>query len=709
MVALSAAATLSACAGGHASARVQAGASAGHSPAAAVRSAALPARRQTTSESWLGPLMVSGRQPGLFALDPNGGSTTLFDCVPGLCLDGDGEGYLYGTTDPAAGDWTRSPLPSDDFADVSCASASFCAAVTDTRALRVRVSAQPVSGPWSAPVQLNAHEGDDASISCPAVGECLLLGPGRLLYDSAAVTTAGSWRHFTLPRPESVLSCPATNLCFAATPDFGSTLVSTDPTAGPSAWTRAAPPLAGNLPSCASATACALVTPAGDIYTSSAPAQPGSWHLVYREPQVRVLPDLDPGPVACTAPARCIAVTRTGRIFYTDDLTGGRGAWHLGSRLLNPLNTDMSDASADCAGSTCIVQTNSDATHAIVAPSRPSSWRTSQLTSSGTALLDVDCPSTTLCVADDSAGRVQVTQAPTAGGQWTALSLAQPILDVTCGSPTACAAVGRRGALLVSASPAAGHGAWAPVAVADRIAAVSCPRSGFCAAIASDGRTYTSTVPGHAWAWTRHPVLAGWRSAPKVRPTVSCWSAHGCVIAGDGAVWSSRNPGSPHAVWRRTVVPAAAASLSLACPSARRCLARTAVASLRHTPALTGSDVVSRSPRWSARRAQAGLVRCFGERMCADILHARGFVHDQVRFNVDGGKGRFVRTFDSGIESDEPPSFVSLDGVACVPGRFCVITTGDGSVFVGRPGPHRCTFYDGADISCRAAEVAETG
>ncbi len=662
---------------------------------------------------WQGPLMVSGDHPGaLFAQDPNG-TAQFWGCAPGLCLLGDGDGYMYDSVQPASGTWTRSSLPvTPPMYDVACASASFCGGIVDVgHGIRVSSSTDPTTA-WSRPVTI-ARGAEAETIACPAAEECIVLtGAGELLW-SDSVTVASSWHHAALAGARGDassigLACSGTGLCFARDA-HGGTLVSTDPTAGASAWTAAGPPLSGNLPACASPQLCTFVTTAGQVYASTSPARAGSWQLQYQEPKPPTESPSTPGPLACSAPARCVGLGRDGRFLYSDDPAGGHGAWHQVGPALSGEAVIADESVSGCAGpDDCVIQTADDRTRVLVDPADPASWRTTSVAAPASGLDQLQCAGPALCVAVDAHGELQTSTAPLSGEPWTAVRLTQPVADAVCGSAELCAAVGRQGGLLVSGSPAGGTSAWRTVGgVVDRISAVACRGARFCAAVAADGRTYSSVDPLSVHGWRRHGPLPGFTAADRASAAISCVSRSACVITAGASVWSSRDPAAARSAWRRTALPVAPGPLSLTCPSTALCLARTSVGSRQHRDALVGHDPFSTASHWSARPGATGMIHCFGRHLCAEAIQPVRYERDAVLVNGHDGRGRWTVTFGSSIESDEPPYFVALNDVACVPDRFCLIATDAGAIIAGRFGPGRCMIYGGNDIGCRAVQMTD--
>ena len=171
---------------------------------------------------------------------------------------------------------------------------------------------------------------------------------------------------------------------------------------------------------------------------------------------------------------------------------------------------------------------------------------------SSTAITDVSCPSTGLCVAVDGAGDVLGTTDPTGdAGAWAiAASVAKGFEGVSCPSSELCVAVGD-GDVATSTDPTGGAGAWSVASLIpaasripnkpNRLDAVSCPSARLCVATDDDGNVWTSTDPtGGVAAWTETNV----DGPEKILSGVSCPTESLCVAVdrGGGDVLTSTDP-----------------------------------------------------------------------------------------------------------------------------------------------------------------------
>jgi hypothetical protein len=132
-------------------------------------------------------------------------------------------------------------------------------------------------------------------------------------------------------------------------------------------------------------------------------------------------------------------------------------------------------------------------------------------------LTGVSCPTTTLCVAVDSAGSVVVSTDPI-GGTWTSRSVDPSTSDTPGG-----------------------------------FNAISCPSASFCVAVGSFGQAATSTDPAVLSSWQ---LIAGGIDEPANLTGVSCSSATRCVaVDGDGYAVTTNAPAGQPLLWARTSSP----------------------------------------------------------------------------------------------------------------------------------------------------------
>ena len=164
-----------------------------------------------------------------------------------------------------------------------------------------------------------------------------------------------------------------------------------------------------------------------------------------------------------------------------------------------------------------------------------SAWTATTLpatTGTVTALTDIACPSTTLCVATGTTGSLFTSTNPTGGASaWTKTTVGtRRLMGVSCPSTTLCVVVGyKSGYVFTSTNPAGGASAWTSATITGppHFTAVNCPTTTLCVAGTSTGKLYTSTNPtGGASAWT-----SPWTgtAATVAVSAISCASTSLCV------------------------------------------------------------------------------------------------------------------------------------------------------------------------------------
>lgn len=261
------------------------------------------------------------------------------------------------------------------------------------------------------------------------------------------------------------VSCAAENLCVAVGYE-GSVYVSTDPTAGASAWSVSdvnEGPGATHLTavSCPSTSLCVAVSggngaATGRVLTATVPAS-GSW----QKTQLGGAPDLR--GVSCATPSLCVAVAKGGQIFVSSDPTGGASAWHAAGSP-TPRNLE-----------------------------------------------GVSCVATLLCAAGDAGGNILTSTEPAGGAPFAETNAAGSvqITGLTCATTTRCIAVDNDADVLASTSPTGGPGSWtfenlvpfeaeSPETgqfVKNALWGTSCASISLCVLVGANSRIFTATDP----------------------------------------------------------------------------------------------------------------------------------------------------------------------------------------------------------------------
>lgn len=302
-------------------------------------------------------------------------------------------------------------------------------------------------------------------VSC-ASGLCVATGSaGEVITSTDPRAGPNAWTPVAIDPGIGLTSiaCPATNLC-VATDAQGDLLTSTDPSGGASAWSRAAVEVGQPLTavSCPSSSVCVSVSGRDLLVSSDPSAGAASWR-VYAGADQAVGPECgkyggDSGcavsltGVACSSTAFCEAVDDQGGMVRGEPLTG---TW--GSEVQAP--------GAPLIGPACI--TNGDC-----------------LTLCGVGVgLDGNCPGNTYDATDlcDLAFCFRISNEG-ANGLWCQ------------GSRDCFAAVNSD--LIAATNPTGGTRSWttlyrSPSPIASSISGVSCPSSSLCVAVTNTGELLT--------------------------------------------------------------------------------------------------------------------------------------------------------------------------------------------------------------------------
>lgn len=287
------------------------------------------------------------------------------------------------------------------------------------------------------------------------------------------------------------------------------------------------------------------------------------------------------------------------------------------------------------------------------------SWSPPQ-TVSAAALVDIDCPTPSLCVAVDAAGNVIASTDPTGPASWSTANVIGPSLHaVSCASPSLCVAVSTAGNLVTSTNPAGGAAAWTTTNVAGAgymgaidctaglcaaldangqvvasadptggpaawsvtslpsngnlfLSAIDCPSSGLCVAVGADRHNLgggffvqenviaTATNPaGGAGAWTRS--FSGFRSYMRA---ISCPTTSFCLIVDkEGNAWSSTNPTGGAAAWSERLIDPNQNLTDVSCPSPSFCVALDESGQV-----LTSMDPTGGMDAWGTTAIPSGIV-----------------------------------------------------------------------------------------------------
>jgi len=272
-------------------------------------------------------------------LPPPGGEAAAFNlsaisCASqGLCVAISDKGFIYVSTEPTgtAAAWSPTVIKEGrGMFDVSCPSASFCAAVGG-KGGKVFTSTDPVSGQW----QMTQIAGSPnlRGVSCGTPSLCVAIGKvgetntqageGRIFVSTDPTGGASTWAEAATPGGPVGLqgvSCASTMLC-AAGNVTGDVLTSTEPTGGAASWREAngGGSMRITSVSCPTASRCVAVDDNGDVLTSTDPSGAGSWHFENLVPALTESPGNGLFSASCASVSLCALVGTDGRIFTSTE------------------------------------------------------------------------------------------------------------------------------------------------------------------------------------------------------------------------------------------------------------------------------------------------------------------------------------------------------------------------------------------------------
>ena len=362
---------------------------------------------------------------------------------------------------------------------VSCPTTTFCAAEDGSRIMTFNGST------WSAPhvVYTSAPSGAIFGLSCASASFCAAVDYGG----NAAIYNGTTW---TDANPTTIpligVSCPTTSFCMATDAD-GNAYTSNGTT-----WSAPATVFSSGRDNitltCASASFCAVDDGLGNVstYNGSTWSTPTPVDLT------------DSGQimsVSCSTPSFCGAADSTG-----DVLTYNGVAWSQPEQIdppgpkttTRPNATMRPFASISCSGSSFCAAID---VAGNVFTYDGTIWSTVGNPLPTPSQSSISCASSTFCMVVDRAGQAVSYN----GSTWSApttIDSGQNVVGVSCPTTTWCMAIGPIGSTLTYDS-----GVWStPTNVGDYmgLSAVSCPTTSFCAA--TDGAEQALTFDGTSWS-----------------------------------------------------------------------------------------------------------------------------------------------------------------------------------------------------------------
>lgn len=310
-------------------------------------------------------------------------------------------------------------------------------------------------------------------------------------------------------------------------------------------------------------------------------------------------------------------------------------------------------------------------------------------------IIDIDCPSPTLCVAVDEDGNVLTSTSP--AGAWSAASISGTKLSsVSCSSSSLCVAVSSgvcgpgnvcptviETTLYTSTNPTGGAAAWTPTTINganDYLGAVACT-TGLCAALDIEGRIITSTDPtGGTSAWNVADVQG---SSNLFISAIDCPSSTLCVAVGsephnlgggffvqENVVLTASDPTAGVAAWTKSYIGFRSFIRAVSCPTTTFCLAVD-----KYGYAWSSGDPTGGQAAWKESfidpSEELTDVSCATASFCAAVDQGGGVLTSTEPTGGEGSWGRLVVGNLSG-------------GVSCPSSTLCV-AAGEGNVSVGTP------------------------
>ena len=267
---------------------------------------------------------------------------------------------------------------------------------------------------------------------------------------------------------------------------------------------------------CVSSTACVGVDTTGHAFSSATPVT-GPWTIV--PTGVASLNDL-----SCAPGGGCVAVGNTGAV---TNAPGPGGPWTPSPA--SPIDSSRTLGAVACPSTTLCVAVDS-AGSAVTSADGGTTWSSAIPLGLGHALNDLSCPSATFCAAVDSSGNVLVSATPTTGS-WTSTSLtSSPPTSISCASASLCVATANdaNGTVFATGNASAAAPTWSSTKLDPTGAPlkVSCSSTGLCAIVDAKGQALTSdTAAGGPPTWTAAPIDGSTRL-----DGVSCIAAGLCLV-----------------------------------------------------------------------------------------------------------------------------------------------------------------------------------
>jgi len=283
--------------------------------------------------------------------------------------------------------------------------------------------------------------------------------------------------------------------------------------------------------------------------------------------------------IRCPTASLCVAIDSAGNVLTTKTPLAGAKGWKRAH-----VDNGLTALACPSAGLCVAVDSRGDVLTSKKPAGGPKTWtRTLVDTVSPGELTAVGCRST-LCVIGDTQGNAFVAKNPTGGRHaWKLIALPSngdspgSMSGFACPSKSLCVGVDQSTGegfiddVYTSTDPTASNRWNLTTELTDNwFTGVACPSTSLCVAPTATGAVMTATNPTHGSSWHASTLATVSINA------VTCASVSFCLLGDEsGAVWSSTHPTSGAAAWMSTKAAPKDAIESLACASARLCLAAT--------------------------------------------------------------------------------------------------------------------------------------
>jgi hypothetical protein len=317
-------------------------------------------------------------------------------------------------------------------------------------------------------------------------------------------------------------------------------------------------------------------------------------------------------------------------------------------------------------------------------PIAPLYWSGPVSIDPGHSLTGMSCPSTSLCVATDSAGNILTSTNPADGAfAWTSRNVdgQQVLRSVSCATVSLCVAIDERGDAYVATNPTGGPSAWAttsvdPVSGLNATTSISCVSGPLCVVTDKEGNVVTSTDPmGGPGAWAIANI-----DGSAALTDVSCASSSLCVaVDAVGNALSSTSPNAGASAWAKADVNGTSRILGVSCTSAPLCVAGGTTEQTQFPViVLTSTNPAGGASAWTATSSPLDgnpvdlgrSISCVAEALCVAVGDGSNGDLDQTEEPTAG----------AAAWSSESPDLTFLESDSCVTRSFCIVGDSEGNI-----------------------------